>query len=301
MNVELLKRPLRAARSWAPLNVPLTTACRAGIRALGVAPGPLARFLPRVGLVEAPLPDGGRLRMWSRADDDVTPQVYWKGWAGHEPETSPLFYDLARAARTTIDVGAHVGYFALLAAHANPSGRVYAFEPHPVVYERLARNRELNELGNLSCESFAVGSEAGTAQFFHVREGIHSSSSLSQAFMESIVDNARLISSEVEVVSLDEFVAARDINDVDLMKIDTETTEDAVFVGMTRILEEHQPVIFCEILQDREAKIIEEILQPFGYRFYLLEGGGPMLCDHITPHPYWRNFCLVPHSRPDPK
>ena len=300
MNVESLKRPLRAARAWPPLNTPLTAACRAGVRALRLPPGRLAGYLPRAGLVEAPLPDGTTLRMWSRADDDVTGQVYWNGWAGHEPEASPLFYDLARTARTTIDVGAHVGYFALLAAHANPSGHVYAFEPHPVVYERLVRNASLNRLENLTCERLAVGREAGSARFFHVRGGIHSSSSLSQDFMESIVDHSRLVSCEVEVVALDGFIAERGIEHVDLVKIDTETTEDAVFVGMTGIIEKHQPVIFCEMLQERAAKIIEDIVQPFGYRFFLLEGGGPVPREHISPHPAWRNFCLVPPSRPDP-
>lgn len=301
MNTESVKRQLRAARSWPPLNAPLTTACRAGIRALGLPPGPLARFLPRAGLVETPLPNGSRLRMWSRADDDVTGQVYWKGWTGHEPEASPLYYELARTARTTIDVGAHVGYFALLAAHANPSGSVYAFEPHPGVYERLSRNTALNQLGNLTCERLALGSEAGKAQFFHVRGGIHSSSSLSQGFMESIVDHSRLVSCEVDVVTLDGFVAQRGIDHVDLVKIDTETTEDPVFLGMTQILEEHQPVIFCEILQDRAARIIEDIVRPLGYRFFLLEGHGPVACEHMSPDPAWRNFCLVPESRPDPR
>lgn len=300
MDVERFKRPLRAVRAWPPLNVPVTAAIRAGVRALGRPPGLLSRFLPRVGLVEAPLPDGAILRMWSRADDDVTPQVYWNGWAGHEPETAPLFYDYARTARATFDVGAHVGYFALLAAHANPAGRVYAFEPHPLAHERLTRNSALNHLSNLWCEPLAVGSEEAVAEFFHVSEGIHSSSSLSQDFMESIVDRARLVSSKVDVVALDEYATKQGIDQVDLIKIDTETTEEAVFRGMTSILLKHKPVVFCEILQQSAAEKIEAVLQPFGYRFFLLEGKGPRLCAHISPDPAWRNFCLVPDSRPDP-
>ena len=301
MNVELVKRPLRTIRSWPPLNVPLTTGCRAGLRFLGREPGILARFLPRTGLVEVPLPDGELLRMWSRADDDVTGHVYWKGWVGHEAETSPLFYDLARSARGTVDIGAHVGYFALLAAHANPSGDVYAFEPHPLVYQRLLRNTALNELENMQCMSLAVGSERGVAEFFHVKDGIHSSSSLSQGFMESIVETRRLRSSEVHVVSLDAFVEERHIPSVDLVKIDTETTEDAVFRGMTRTLARDHPIVFCEVLQEPSARIIEEILRRFDYRFYLLTDGGPVLCDRVLPQPPWRNYCFIPESGPDPR
>ncbi len=300
VDVELLKRPLRAVRAWPPLNVPVTAGLRACLRALGRPPGLLSRFLPRVGGVDAALPDGRTLLMWSRADDDVTPQVYWKGWAGHEPEASTCFYEFARSARCTLDVGAHVGYFALLAAHANPSGTVYAFEPHPLAYERLVRNTALNDLHNLSCERVAVGSERGTAPFFHLREGLHSSPSLSREFVESIMDRSRLVSSEVDVVALDEFVAQRGVNHVDLVKIDTETTEDEVLAGMRHVLERDTPVIFCEVLHERTGRSIEEMVRPLGYRFFLLQPDGPVPSDRISPHPSWRNFCLVPPSRPDP-
>lgn len=299
LGVEMLKYPLRAVRAWPPVNHAVTTTCRAVIERLGWSPGPLARFLPRAGVVEAALPNGELLRMWSRADDDVTPQVYWKGWSGHEPDTARLFYQQALTARTTVDIGAHVGYFALLAAHANPAGQVYAFEPHPIVYERLAVNARLNGLRNLSCEPTAVGSATGSAQFFHGKR-ISSSSSLSQAFMESIVPASRLVSSVVNVVSLDEFVEDRGIAHVDLVKIDTETTEGEVFQGMTTTLARDEPVVFCEILEQPAADAIEEILEPLGYRYFSLTGEGPREREHIRPMLPWRNYCFVPASGPAP-
>lgn len=301
MDVEVLKRPLRALRGWPPVNRPVTTMCRACVRLLGVPPGPLARFLPRTGLVEASLPNGHVLQMWSQADDDVTGYVYWNGWSGHETEASPLFYDLARSSRTTIDVGAYVGYFTLLAAQANPNGNVYAFEPNQLVYQRLTHNASLNEAPNVSCVRAAVGSENGTAEFFQVKDGIHSSASLSQEFMESIVDLRRLECPHVPVVSIDEFVLERDISNVDLMKIDTETTEDAVFHGMTRTLKEDRPIIFCEILQEAAGRSIEQVLQDVGYRYFLLTDQGPVSQDRVSPRLPWRNYCFVPNEGVDPR
>ena len=238
--------------------------------------------------------------MWSLADDDVTPHVYWNGWAGHEPETAPLFYDRAKSARTTIDVGAHVGYFTLLGGHANPQGKVYAFEPHPLVYQRLTRNTVLNDLLNVSCEQVAVGGKEGTEAFFYVKDGINSSSSLSGTFMESIVAPARLVNSEVRVVTLDDFVEERQVTGVDLMKIDTETTEGDVFRGMVRVLERDRPVVFCEVIQSSTGREIEETLRDLGYQFFLLTDGGPLARDHIVPEPPWRNFYLVPEERERP-
>lgn len=40
-----------------------------------------------------------------------------------------------------LDIGAHVGYFTMLAARkVGPKGFVVAFEPHPVIFERLEKN-----------------------------------------------------------------------------------------------------------------------------------------------------------------
>jgi hypothetical protein len=80
----------------------------------------MIKHLHRFGIVRSRLPHGRTLRLWSRGDDWIANQVHWRGWDGYEPETLPLFFRLAATARVTLDVGAHVGFFTLLAGHANP-------------------------------------------------------------------------------------------------------------------------------------------------------------------------------------
>lgn len=255
----------------------------------------MARYLPRAGLVEAPLPDGGRLRMWSRGDDDVATTVYWRGWAGFEPETSKTFYELARAARVTLDIGAHVGYFSLLAALANRANQVFAFEPLAPVRERLLRNLALNGVENVSCLPVALGSDEGTAPFFHVADGLPSSSSLSRDFMRSIVAERRLMTSEVDVTTVDRFAEDHGLlGKIDLVKVDTEATEDDVLRGMVRTLEADRPAVICEVLRVDTAQRIEQLLTPLRYRFLLLTDAGPVRCESIRPRSRWRNFCFLP-------
>lgn len=189
------KRRLKAVRGFVPLNHALTSVLRPLGRGRGWHSRALARYLPRVGLVETPLPNGRVLKMWSRGDDEITSAVYWGGWAGHEPETAECFWELAASARVTLDIGAHVGYFGLLAAHANPEGTVHAFEPLPVVHDRLRRNVGLNELANVVSHRCAVGGESGQAQFFHLPDCIPSSSSLSRSFMEPVAGDRALAAS----------------------------------------------------------------------------------------------------------
>lgn len=291
-----LRASVKSVLTWRPLNLVLTSAVHGALPRGSRLREPAARYLPRAGLVEATLPDGSSLRLRSRGDDDIATKIFWLGWAGHEPETARLFYGLAASARTTLDIGAHVGYFSLLAAHANPGGHVYAFEPLPRVFARLTDNVRLNGVQNVSCEPLAVGSPAGQTEFFHVKSGIPSSSSLSKRFMQSIVPPDELTSTMVDVVQVDDFVNAKGLS-VELIKMDTETTEDDVFRGMIQTLARDRPRIFCEILDDTVGQAIEQILRPLGYEFVLLSPTGEVRREHIVPDVTSRNFLFQVPSR----
>src|SRR5262245_49359708 len=147
----ILKDMLKSIRASQPFNYLATTTVRSLLNAAGQQSEKIIKHLHRVGAVGAPLPNGRCLRLWSRGDDWVSNQVYWRGWAGYERETAPLFFRLASNAQVTFDVGAYIGYFSLLAAHANPNGRVFAFEPMPAIHDRLRQNVALNQLTNVEC------------------------------------------------------------------------------------------------------------------------------------------------------
>jgi FkbM family methyltransferase len=249
------------------------------------------RHLHRVGSVTARLPNDRVLRLWSRGDDWISNQVYWRGWAGHEPETTTVFFRLAERSAFTIDIGAYVGYYALLAAHANPGGRVLALEPLPAVHARLARHVSLNRLANVECFMAAAGAREGTASFYHQAHGLPTSSSLSQEFMAQAAD---LVATEVPVVTVDGLVRERQVERVDLVKIDTESTEPDVLEGMRETLGRDRPALVCEVLKGRGAEErLAPILEPYGYRFYLLTPDGPERRSRIEGHPTWLNYLFV--------
>jgi FkbM family methyltransferase len=292
--VNRLTRALRRLRYRQPLNRFATASVRAGLGALGLRSELLIRHLHRVGDVDSPLPNGRVLRLWSEADDWVSNQVFWRGWHGYEPETTPLFWRLASRARVTLDVGAYVGFFSLLAAHANPHGRIFAFEPLAPAFERLRSNVNRNGVTNVECLHKAVGAEAGSASFFHVRAdaGIPCSSSLSYEFMRELPN---LETSTVAVVSLDGFLDERGVTGVDLVKIDTESTEPQVLQGMQRTIRRDRPAIICEVLPGRGAEAaLQEQIRDLEYRAYLLTPEGPVSKETVEGHPEWLNYLLSP-------
>jgi FkbM family methyltransferase len=259
----------------------------------------LVRHLPRVGSVAADLPNGRRLHLWSRGDDWISNQVFWRGWAGHEPETTNLFFSLAQKANVTVDVGAYVGYYSLLAAHANPTARVLALEPLAAIHARLLKHVWLNGLSNIECLMVAAGAREEVAMFYHQPHDLPTSSSLSGDFMAGVED---LVATPIPVVTVDRLIRDRAIPRLDLVKIDTESTEPAVLDGMRRTLERDRPWIVCEVLKGRGAEeLLEPILKPLGYRFYLLTPDGPLNKAKIEGHPQWLNYLFgareqaVPH------
>ena len=289
-----VKQVLKRARVSQPFNVLATSAARGLLQSLGIRSEIVVRHLHRAGEVRCRLPNQRLLRLWSRGDDWVSNQVFWRGLSGYEPEPVPIFWKLAASASTTFDVGAYVGFYTLLAAHANPVGRIFAFEPHPNAYARLIRNVGFNAVRNVECLQVAVGAMRGSAEFYCGSGDLPTSSSLSEAFMRSAQGRHGI---PVCVVALDDFVQERGIDRVGLLKIDTESTEPAVLEGMRQTLTKDRPPIISEVLQNRGAEErLQEILGPLGYRYYLLTAGGPQLVHRIVGHPEWLNYLFLPDS-----
>ena len=287
-----LKQSLKKLRTSQPFNRIATSGARSILTITGAKTDFFAKHLHRIDLVETTLPNGNIFRLRSKADDWVSNQVFWRNWNGYEPESSPLFFRLAQKANVTVDVGAYVGFFTLLAAHANPRSKVYCFEPLPSVYHRLQENLALNKLENVEAISGAVGAEEGYAEFFHI-DGLElpTSSSLSYDFMK---DGGKLSQTKVKIFQLDKFAAEKGIEKIDLMKIDTESTEPDVLRGALNLLSRNHPDIVCEVLHGRGSeRDLQEILRPLGYRFYLLTPEGAVERNQIEGHPEFLNYLFT--------
>lgn len=289
------KDALKALRAVPAISRPATTSVRFIAERLGVTPEFAIKHLPRSGLTVTRLPNGSRARFWSRGDDWIANQVFWRGWDGHEGETAQLFWRLARNAAVVIDVGAHVGYYTVLAALANRRATVVALEPLPAVFERLKRNLELNRLENVVALQEAAAAADGRANFYHVSGGIPSSSSLSAEFMRFA---ERVASVEVGLVRLDTLVSRYRLDRVDLVKLDTETTEPDVLVGMQTTLRQCRPNIICEVLTRADVQTLWSLLEPYGYSIYHLTDRGAERREKVVPHARWLNYFFTVHDIP---
>jgi FkbM family methyltransferase len=178
----------------------------------------------------------------------------------YEREQTRLFQEHIRPGATVLDVGAHVGYYTVLAAVlAGESGRVHAFEPNPANAEFLRRHVRINALGNVRVEQAAVSDRAGTARFdFGTGSGTG-----------HLADAGAL---EVRTLRLDDHCAEHALAPT-AIKIDVEGAETAVLAGGRATLGRHRPVLFLSTHGAEVHKACLAFLRGLGYRVSPILGG----------------------------
>ena len=250
--------------------------------------------IPVAGRVGIRLPNGKTVRFDSDGHDRILTSVYWKGVTrGHEPEVLTVFLSLLRHSRTFLDIGASTGLYGLIAAVEDPARIVYAFEAVPCIAGRLERNRRLNDLHNMVVVRGAVSDRQGEIEIYVPEGQVPTSSSTLPHFRKGARPTV------VQALTIDGFAAAHEVGSVDLIKADTEGTEDKVLAGATGVLSRDEPIIVCEVLCGRTEPALQRLLLPMGYRFFHITASGLVPRERIEGDPSYRfnNYLFATERR----
>lgn len=129
-----------------------------------------------------------------------------------------------------IDIGSHIGSWAVLLATYNPKFKVYAYEALPENYEMILRQIELNKLANLEAYNFAV-SDCSEGNFTICYREQESEFGKQHRFIgSSMGDGANKI--EVKQISLNDILAKFD--HIRMLKIDAEGAECIAFPKLSK-------------------------------------------------------------------
>lgn len=164
---------------------------------------------------------------------------------------------------TVIDIGAHVGFFTLKAAHLADKGRVYAFEPCSPHFELLKENVRRNCAENIMLFKCAVWGESQEIELLYSLDGEPLDTSI-----YTIGGNRKEL---VSAMTLDEVFRRCAIAACDFMKIDCEgaeygilySTPDHILRRIRRIALEwhrfdgsHAPADLARYLTDKGFKLL---------------------------------------------
>lgn len=166
----------------------------------------------------------------------ITP---WLAYTGEwDPEDASALQSLLRPGMTMLDVGAHVGYFALLAARTvGPGGRVVAIEADPDNFALLSANARHAPPGVVEAVHAAAWSSSGTLELTRAADG-----NTGDGRMYRHAGSVRAVT--VPAVRIDEVLGPREQLDVALL--DTQGTEQMAMEGMRNTLARCRPHILAE-------------------------------------------------------
>jgi len=92
--------------------------------------------------------------------------VNWYTARGYEPYSTAIFRLSCSWADDVIDIGAHIGYYSLLAASTKPTARVVAVEASPDNAAALRENAHINGCERVEVISAAFSDNSDPVQFF---------------------------------------------------------------------------------------------------------------------------------------
>ncbi|MCC7009105.1 MAG: FkbM family methyltransferase [Acidobacteria bacterium] len=190
----------------------------------------------------------------------------------YEPGSTRILERALKPGDTMIDVGANIGYFAVVASRAvGPHGRVLAFEPQPDVRRRLAANLDLNALTNVTVRSEALGASSGEVTLY---TGPRDDTGLASL--------RPLPESTAVTIPLVRFDDLWDGSPVRLIKIDVEGAEMEVLAGMAGCLRRDHPDVIAEVTDEylralgSSARAMFDWMTAFGYRMFEIAHDGAL-------------------------
>jgi FkbM family methyltransferase len=215
------------------------------------------------------LPDGGPPpRIEVTPSETINRAIFLYGT--FEISETRLVQALLRPGMTFLDVGAHIGYYTIIAARlVGETGRVHSFEPSETTRRLLDANVERNGFRNVVVHREALADRTGEVGFYP------SELASNQGISSIIATDGRPPPEIVPSSTLDDFVAGVGNPRVNLIKMDIEGAELHAIRGGQRVL--GGPDAPTLIFEAHDLGPVAAALRELGYHIrrlhYTLERG----------------------------
>lgn len=194
----------------------------------------------------------GNVMYLSPSDPGISAELFHFGM--HEPEATEImrraFEQLAESSDdpVVLDIGSHRGYYAFQAADIlSEEGTIHAFEPEPSNFAALRRGIETNGFENVHAERCAIGAENTTGE---LKTAWSSNSHTLRSIPDGKSEKYTGETVETEIRKVDSYLdeSGIDPEEIDLLRIDVEGYESAVFEGIEAVLNaDSELLVFVEL------------------------------------------------------
>ena len=193
-------------------------------------------------------------------------------WLGtYEHEKQNVFCKEIRSGDVVFDIGAHVGFYSLLASKlVGDGGSVVAFEPLESNAEYLRRHAALNRVPVRVVEVAVADRDA----IGHFRRG-------SDTYTGALAESGET----VPVVSIDLLIDTHEVPTPDVIKVDVEGAESLVLKGAVQTLSRFHPIVFLAVHSQRLRDECTDILRGLGYVVAGIDGGSNVNSFELVARP----------------
>jgi FkbM family methyltransferase len=235
---------------------------------------------------------------WSgvRFEANLADRIQRQMWAGvYEPHVRDCVAALLQRGDGFLDVGAHIGYHSVSAAHrVGADGRVFAFEADPALHQRLVRN--LGQFAWAQAIHGAVWDTSGALTF--ERSSVEQESGWGT--LCAVRDLGKGEHLTIRSISLDDWYREDRVARWDAMKLDAEGSELAVLRGAQDFIAQFLPSIILELngilleqAGNSSMKVVE-FLQAREYRLFHLSYRRLERWDPLSHAEFSETLCLHP-------
>ena len=265
-----------------------------------VLPGGIHKFFykfPVNGKVKGQVEGAKPFIMVNNGSDSIANDIYWKGIYGYEKTTMKLILKLLSNSEVFFDIGANTGLYSLVAASLANEIKVHAFEPVDMAYNMIVAGKNASNFDNIKTNEIALSNFDGESTF-NLQMSDESTIPLGSSLRQDMGDQQNKRTIKVKTFKLDTYVEKNGVTKIDLMKVDTEGTEDKVFEGGEYTITKFRPVIICEVL----SNLIEDKLHSFmdnkNYTYYYVDENELQQCEKIIGDPnVVSNYLFVPEEK----
>jgi len=190
----------------------------------------------------------------------------WHQYFGFADPVHRVLMQVAAKSRYILDIGANIGFYSVGMARQT-HGTVYAFEPVPSTFARLAEHTR--GVPNVQALQLAMADRVGHAQIFD--------GGTADSGKASLREGAVGRSQSVPTCSIDAFCEEKQLPSVDLIKIDVEGLEAMVLKGGLQCIQRCRPALCLELSPEWMTEVdraLFEQLGQMGYRFEEITNNG---------------------------
>jgi len=206
-------------------------------------------------------------------DPGISKELLYTGV--HETRTTNIVHDVLQKEMTVIDIGANIGYYALMESSlVGRKGRVFAIEPVLQNFQLLNKSIAENGYENIETFNLAASNKTGVSKFF-----LTDASNWGSMVDVDTDDKSKYIKNrmltlkrgqvDVNTTTIDEFVKNNKIDVVNFFRMDIEGFEIQAIEGMQNTIRRMKPPFF--ILMEVHNNVFKNPYKSLESTFRFLE------------------------------